>query len=194
MNDFNNQNGCCCSCGLKKSICILNQIKELDLIDNTTLLDVYYDSNLKLKESTLKESLYPNLILVEGKDESNNSIKINLCLEYLNAVAFKAKSNDYQSIINILNRDYYHLLRIETPCNENCCCKYSFISYFKDKYLQSNHEDRLFKLGVCGIATPIPQGTEKLVVVHLDYDIGWFLDIINATFYLVPLCKIYGVI
>lgn len=194
MSDFNNQNGCCCSCGLKKAICILNQIKELDLIDNTTLLDVYYDSNLKLKESTLKESLYPNLILVEGKDESNNSIKINLCLEYLNAVAFKAKSNDYQSIINMLNRDYYHLLRIETPCNENCCCKYSFISYFKDKYLQSNHEDRLFKLGVCGIATPIPQGAEKLVVVHLDYDLGWFLDIINATFYLVPLCKIYGVI
>lgn len=194
MSDFNNQNGCCCSCGLKKAICILNQIKELDLIDNTTLLDVYYDSNLKLTESTLKESLYPNLILVEGKDESNNTIKINLCLEYLNAVAFKAKLNDYQSIINILNRDYYHLLRIETPCTENCCCKYSFIAYFKDKYLQSNHEDRIFKLGVCEIATPIPQSNENLVVVHLDYDIGWFLDIINATFYLVPLCKIYGVI
>ncbi|MEG0238381.1 MAG: hypothetical protein RR628_02080 [Clostridium sp.] len=190
---MNNSNDCCCTCGLKKAICIINQLIDLDLVDSDKLLDVYYASDLSLSKSILKESLYPNLISLIKEENGVETVNIELCLEFLNAVAINPAS-DYQSIINILNKNYYHLLSLETPCDENCCCKNSFIDYFKDKYLQPTYEDRVFKLGVCGINAPIPTGDNKCTVIHLDYDVGWFLDIKNSLIYLVPLCKIYGAI
>lgn len=59
---------------------------------------------------------------------------LNYRLEFLNAIELNVDDADVQSIINILNKNYYHLLVLDTPCEENCCCKYSFIQLFKDIY------------------------------------------------------------
>lgn len=190
-------NNCCCTCGLKKAICIIEKLGNL--VDSTDLLTVYYDSNLTVTKATLQSSDYPNLVRVIGKSTINNvttDISLDLCLEYLNAICINPASNNYQLIINELNKDYSSIMTLNIPCNENCCCKYSFISFFKDTYTQMDPADRSFKLGISGVSPTDSLSTNKLNIIHCDYDVAWLLDTTpgDSKIYLVPLCKIYGII
>lgn len=188
----NNVNNCCCSCGLKKAICLINNLG--DLVDSTDKLTVYFDGELTIKKATLKESKYPNLYLTIGNfDNTSTSINMNVCLESLNAICIKPTSGNYMSIINILNREYNCILSLQIPCNENCCCKYSFLSFFRDKYIEPDPSKRLFNIGICGIPITDNIIKNKLTFIHCDYDVVWLLDPTLALIYLVPLCKIYGV-
>lgn len=194
-NNDNINNNCCCTCGLKKAICIISRLG--DLIDATGKLTVYYDSNLTVTKATLQDSKYPNLIKVI--DETTNQatdITLDLCLEYLNAICIKPASNSYQLIINELNKDYCSIMTLNVPCNENCCCKYSFISYFKNTYTQIDPANRSFKLGISGVSPTDSLSINKLNVIHCDYDVVWLLDPTpgDSKIYLVPLCKIYAII
>lgn len=217
LNRLNND--CCCTCGLKKGICIVNQLVEDSIITNDNLT-AYYNDNKFIKNIKLDKSKYPNLINIKYEGTSiipnpencliEQDEDINLCLEFLNAIEINIDDSDIHDITNVLNKNYYHLLKLDTPCQENCCCKYSFIALFKDIYISPDINSKKFKLGVSGICKNLPISdignviNHKLIVIALDCDVGWFLyrevisdngeEIIVVKIYLVPLCKIYGVI
>ncbi len=69
MQNYNSMNNCCCSCGIKQAICILKDIK--DLIKKQT---VYFNCGTSYGE--IKDSKYPNFVLIEETSETSNKMKI----------------------------------------------------------------------------------------------------------------------
>lgn len=135
MQNYNSMNNCCCSCGIKQAICILKDIK--DLIKKQT---VYFNCGTSYGE--IKDSKYPNFVLIEETSETSNKMKVNLCIDDINFIKIEPKYGECQSIINELNKYYISPVVVEGKCDENCCCKSSVAAYMKDKYIKPRGEDR----------------------------------------------------
>lgn len=197
MQNNNNINNCCCSCGVKKALCIIKNLKNF--IDTSR---VYYSCGNSNGE--IKDSKYSNFILLE--EETNESflsekkLYINLCIEDISFIEIIPKDLNYQSIINELNKEYASPLTLNTNFDENCCCKFSTISYLVDKYLECNPLKRQFYLNVNGLTNTVPPFLDScssictVTVLHLDYDVVWLLDSVNKIIYLVSLCSICALI
>lgn len=184
MQNYNNPiNNCCCSCGIKKGICMLKNLS--DLIESHT---VYYTCGSS--DGVIKDSKYPNFILIE--EASKN---INICIEDINFIKIEPVGGNYQHIINELNKQYVSPFVLCVPCDENCCCKSSSASYLKDKYLEPDPAERKFIINIKGETSTIPTTPRnKVSVVHLDHDIVWVLDSVEQILYLVSLCNICALI
>lgn len=182
---------CCCSCGIKLSICILKDMINMgNLIDNYT---IYYGGGSS--SGQLLESKYPNFILIQEPLENNQTLNINICLENLNYIKIEPTGGSYSSVINVLNKYYVSPFVIHPNCVENCCCKDSSISYLKDKYMESDLNGRQFRIQLNDNNYVIPEGdSTNVTVIHMDYDVVWLLNQANKVIYLVSICKICSLI
>ncbi|RDY24988.1 hypothetical protein CHF27_001955 [Romboutsia maritimum] len=185
MKNYNyqtNSKDCCCSCGLKKAICILTSLNSL--IDTNEKITIYYSNTSPITNASILNSHYPSLVLINGTNNSNNTVESYICVDCINAIKVYPKNNDYQSIINILNGEYNSPICLTLPCIENCCCKYSIAGYLKDKYITMSN--RNFNVSLCNS----PHDILNVSVIHLDYDVAWLLNSIDKVLYLVQLCNI----
>lgn len=188
MQNYNSMNNCCCSCGIKQAICILKDIK--DLIKKQT---VYFNCGTSYGE--IKDSKYPNFVLIEETSETSNKMKINLCIDDINFIKIEPKYGECQSIINELNKYYISPVAVEGKCNENCCCKSSVAAYMKDKYIKPRSDKRKFKITFRNINYSVPNIENHFVtIIHLDYDVAWAIDVIDKSLYLISLYQVCALI
>ena len=182
MNMYNNE--CCCSCGIKSGLCIIDMIKEF--IESTKLVITCGSI-----EGEIKDDKYPNFLLVETTQEKPNKY---ICIDDINYIEIIPKENSYLSILNILNMNYQIPLFLETPCEENCCCKFSAIRFMQDKYKQTEDEKKKFNIRFKGIKINDGEASyevlEDIYVVYLDYDIVWLRNRENTRLYIASLCNI----
>ncbi len=191
MENYSNKvKDCCCTCGLKRALCILNRLDYL--IEKIT---VWYCNTSA--DSIIRDSKYPNFILLE-QTIGNKNIYSQVCIESINVIKISPNTPsgsinpDYQSIINELNKEYKTPLSLSINCDENCCCKESAMMYLVDKYIESEINKREFIVRVSSPPSTISPSYNKVSVVHLDYDIVWLLDSSEKVLYIVPLCNICG--
>lgn len=186
-------NNCCCDCSLKQGICILDEIISSNLVDNISI-----NYNIDQITATITPSLYGNLLHINYTlDEIQ--ISKDICISKINFFKIVPVNEDYQSIVNILNKYYQSPFCIYVnDCNENCCCKDSFTNYLRDKYLEQDPQNRSFTLEFesLGNNKNIPDSNDddsSVVVSQLDDEIVWAIDLLNKTVYLASLCQISSV-
>ena len=186
-------NNCCCDCGLKYSICIMHEIIDSNLLDS---IELNYE--VTQRAITLKDCVYQNLLNVEV-ERDDEILNFNVCISSINFFKLIPVDSNYQPIINIINKYYQSPFCISTcTCDNICCCKDSYLLYLRDKYLESEPENRNFKLKFLTLngnnTIPDSDDDSSVIVITLDNDVVWLLDTLNKVIYLASLCQIKNAI
>lgn len=198
--NYNNTNPCCCSQGMKFAICILK-----DLIDNVDLIDSYsfFYGCSDIADPTILYSRYPNFIVLQKQRVNDPTLMVSrhVCIDSINYIKIIPQADQSCKIKNELNKNYISPSVLILSCNENCCCKESAAAFMKDKYLQCNWSNQLFRVqletpGYVVPNNPInnPDDEHYVSVIHMDYDVAWLFDQVDEVFYIVSLCKICSLV
>ncbi len=191
----NNNGSDCCNCGMKYALCILQDIISTNIVKDYKL---FYSCGESDTDAQLKDSKYPNFILLEKVIEEGPPEVIrcnNICINDLDYVRIEPNDGDSAKIINELNKYYISPCALHVNCKDDCGCKNSIIAYMKNKYMDPNWESRQFRVRLRDENYVIPeQMGEFITIIHMDYDIAWLWNQETKNFYLVSLCKICSLV